>query len=129
MSDKLHRLNAFIVAREAHQDWHLFFSRDNTMLHRQMLCESCGFPRSTLYQNTTIKLRLQSLEAELRQRKILVFPDNSFHENGIELTTDPNLEQRIETLRLRLQALSTRLGEIDAYLLSFHPDTILEVLR
>lgn len=127
--NKLERLDAFIAEREAHSDWLRFTSRDRTMLHRQLLCEHCGFPRSTLYQNPAIKKRLAALEDDLRRRKLLTAPfTEHLNENAASLT-DSDMEQQIEVLEARLRLACEKLQESKAYLESFLPDNILEELR
>lgn len=65
------RLLALFHNREAAQDWGDLLSRDRQSLCRKALLAHCEFPRSTLYQNQSVKRLLQEQESKLKKQNVL----------------------------------------------------------
>lgn len=65
------RLLALFHNREAAQDWSDLLSRDRQSICRKALLAYCDFPRSTLYQNQSVKRLVQEQESKLKMQNIL----------------------------------------------------------
>jgi hypothetical protein len=104
--------NYFVAEREQRGDWLDFITAKKKYLKRARVCESCGFPRSTLYQNKVIKRLLAALETNLQRRGILSSDIKSL---TTPVPVDPlaNLEELIEVIEKRLDALSTEIEHLN----------------
>ena len=119
---KLERLNAFFAARETAGDWHAYLNRAGSQLNRKSIVEDCQFPRSTLYQTSAIQQRITEMEANLAQRGILV-ARSAAESSAPEL--DGEVNQQIEALNDRMNALLGGIQEVQALIASFDPEAVL----
>jgi len=103
------QFDVFICTRNDRGDWDAFMSKDKTSLVRQKILNSCGFPRSTLYQNSKIKVRLAEAEARLRAAGVLVSKadliENKLIEESKVLEAAAELEVRIDKMQIRISML------------------------
>lgn len=99
------RLWALFRNREAAQDWSDLLSRDRQSICRKALLAHCEFPRSTLYQNQSVKRLLQEQEDILRKQNVL--------QAGVPFSGDPSdspdtvtlLSERVSGLFVKVACL------------------------
>ena len=107
---KKDRFENFIRERDQNKDWANYVSNDGLSLVKQRIVKQCEFPRSTFYQDKTIKQRLSQLEARLRGRGVLKSEDASnTHHTQEEVAAEVRLSDfnaRLDALQMRIRALS-----------------------
>lgn len=109
--DKKDRLKKFIRDRDENRDWINYISRDGVSLIRQRIIEECGFSRSSLYQNETVKSQLSCLEIELQRRGILKAERNS---NGFQPENEVGVDEKIHELNSRVAAILLKIEALSS---------------
>lgn len=61
----------FIKLHNQQDDWLNYLNPSKEKLRRSVICEECGFSKSALIQNPTLKDILKNLELELMQKGVL----------------------------------------------------------
>lgn len=118
----LKRLNGFFAAREAADDWCEYLNKASTQLSRQALLDGCQFPRSTLYQVAAVRERVAQIECDLARRGILQSPTSA---NLVEPYFDGEVDQGLDALNIRVDALVDGICEVRALIMSFDTDKVL----
>lgn len=109
--NKQERFETFLRRRDELNDWEEYLSPDKTGLVRQRILEQCGFPRSTLYQNSEIKTGLVAIEGRLRAAGII--KREHHHDNG-ELFEEAALLDAAAALELRVNNLVQKIAALNA---------------
>lgn len=104
------KFSIFLAEREMKNDWSLFISPDGSRIVRKLVCNSCKFTRSTIYQNKAIQNRLIDIEKKLMER-------------GIIKIINPVIKERIKNQQhmyksedIEMELLDKRLTAFNEYL-------------
>lgn len=104
----------FLRQRILKDDWVNYLADDQMTLSRKKILESCGFSRSTLYQNKAIKNKLASCENMLRRNGVIKFiskTDEALEDLEAAFQfASKKLSDRLEDLECRSRLLSERIA-------------------
>ncbi len=62
----------FVNQHNKQNDWHKYVNVRRNKLKRELICEECGFGKSALSQNPTLKNKFENLQRDLGQKGILI---------------------------------------------------------
>jgi tRNA(Phe) wybutosine-synthesizing methylase Tyw3 len=121
-AENIAKFNAWVEERRSAEDWKDYV-RAGRMLNRTEIANECGFAKSVLRQNPTVKTILEVLEEELIDSGILSRNDNN--EGSIEasqlsgraidqriISINGKAEQRIKVLEEQNAALKAEVMEL-----------------
>lgn len=113
------RLLALFQDREAAQDWSDLLSRDRQSLCRKALLVHCQFPRSTLYQNQSVKRLLHEQESRLKEQNVLHVDEPFSGEQAHSPDTLTPLSERVSDLFVRVACLRDMVSAVTEELTKF----------
>ena len=106
-ANNVKKFEAFIELRNQQDDWQKYITPRKDKLIRLSICEECGFGKSALRQNPSLKNMLEKLEVELFEKGL--FRDKSSHEEMIDY---PHQADFIHSYELNLRELKEKIENV-----------------
>ncbi len=66
------RFDKFVFHHNQENDWQNYIKKNGKSLNKELICSECGFGKSAIFQNPTLKNRVEDLTQDLIKKGILL---------------------------------------------------------